>query len=262
MAEEKKTTATEVSENQEFIQKLNFIEEMVKKMDGIRKRQFFVTILGILVMLLVMAVFVISLTSFVQNYNAQQLLTEVKNNSHIITEGPELKRMLDNVKKTFLPAYKKELAIAFQAEMPKLQAQLSQTTKELELYLQNDLREKLLSRMEAALKKIEAEAIKKHPELNSVTLHDAFAEVNKHFIENVTEVLNKRIGAAKQHLAMLNQSFKAYKDTPEYKSLKGTDMDVIESNLVETLLELWIYHINPIKGGSPNFSTMPAKGVK
>ncbi|QSH40862.1 hypothetical protein P0136_11025 [Lentisphaerota bacterium ZTH] len=261
MAKKKKNAALEVSENQEIAYKLDFIQDTVKRMDGIRRRQFLVTILGMLVILLVMAAFVVSLASFVQTYDAQKLLDEVKNNSHIITEGPELKRIMGSIKKTFLPAYRRELAAAFEAEMPRLQAQLSQTARELELYLQNDLREKILSRMETALKKIEAEALKKHPDINSTALHDAFSEINKHFIENITKVLNERVEEAKVHLARLDQSFRAYEDTPEYKSLKGNDIKFVESSLVETLLELWIYNINPVKGDALNYSTS-VQGVK
>jgi hypothetical protein len=257
MAEDKKKEVSESTLSQEEMEKkLEVIEKAVSNIDKIRKKQFMVTLMGILVILLVMAVFVASLADFVSNYQADLLLKEITKSSTIITRSPELHTLVKEFNEVFIPEYKKELIVAFEAEMPNMRKEVFKSAKELEKFLEKDVKRKLLERLTKAVEKIEKKIMSKHPDISAAVLDKAFKEVNAHFIEEITTILEKRLKTAKEHLAMLDDSFKKYKTTPEYASLKGIPVAEAENKLIETFLELWIYHLNPAKGA------IAAKGGK
>ncbi|MFA7231121.1 MAG: hypothetical protein WC071_07605 [Victivallaceae bacterium] len=248
MAASKKGALHEEPKQDVLEEKLGAIEKTVTQIDVIRKRQFLITLCGILLILLVMAAFVTSLTDFARNYNATMLMDELSNNSDIITKSPELHQLGKDFQEIFVPAYKEELIAALEAEMPKLRKEVFKSADELQNFLLNDIKSKLLERMTKVLEKIEKKIIEKHADLSPEMLDKAFQEVNAHFIEQITDILEKRLKVAKEKLSLLDQSFNKYKDTPEYATVKTLPAGEVENKLIETFLELWIYHLNPAKG--------------
>lgn len=248
MAASKKGSPQEEPKQDVLEEKLEAIEKTVTQIDVIRKRQFLITLCGILLILLVMAAFVTSLTDFARNYNATMLMDELSNNSSIITQSPELHQLGKDFQEIFVPAYKNELIAALETEMPKLRKEVFQSADELQNFLLNDIKNKLLEHMTRALEKIEKKIMEKHANISPEMLEKAFKEVNAHFIEQITSILEKRLKVAKEKLTLLDQSFNDYKNTPEYATVKNLPAGEVENKLIETFLELWIYQLNPEKG--------------
>ncbi len=257
MAEqEKKVVSQENEGDKNFDQELNTIETSLARIDKLRKQQFAVAVGGIILILLVLTFFFSSLMAFFQGYNTQLLLKELYANSSIISQSDELAEVQNNFKEIFLPAYKREVGAALQEAMPDIKKKMLESAQDLGIFVKTDIRQRLTQRLTKAMKKIEANVVKSHPNISSVELHKALQEANTHFINEVTAILDKRLKLAQQKLALLDQSFKQYKSTPEYAELRGMDNDKVENKLVETFLELWIYHLDPQKGN------LPAEGVK
>jgi hypothetical protein len=246
--ESSKTSSLPEIQSQDFEKKLEVIEKSITRIDRIRKKQFFVSIAGMILIILVMAIFVASLTDFVRNYNSQQLLEEITKNSTIITQSPELRTLSRDFQEIFIPTFKKELSTSLEAGMPAFKDEVFKSAKDLENYLQQDVRNKVLFRLSEALNKVEKSILSKHPDLTAKELEKAFNEVNTHFIDELTSVLNKRVAATKEKLVMLDESFRRFKDTQEYAEAKESGIGEIENKLLETFLELWIYHLNPQRG--------------
>jgi len=252
MTDKKKDVAPPKEENwEQFNKELGEIEISLEHIDKTRKKQFAATAAGIVIILLIMAFFFASLTSFVRGYDSKMLLHELSNNASIITESNELTEVAKSFREIFLPAYKKELSAALESEMPKIKQKMHDSATELGTFIKTDIRQRLTKRLTKAMKKIEQNIIAKHPNISPEELHQAFTEANNHFVKAVTEVIEKRLKLAHTKLALLNENFKQYKSTPEYAALKGMDSDAVENKLVETFLELWIYHLNPQKGAQP-----------
>ena len=254
-----KTVSLPEIQSQDFEKKLEVIEKSISRIDQIRKKQFFVTICGMILVILVMAVFVASLTDFVRNYNSQQLLEEITKNSTIITHSPELRVLSRDFQEIFIPNFKKELSASLEAGMPGFKEEVFKSAKDIESYLQQDVRNKVLFRLSEALNKVEKDILSKHQNLTAQELEKAFNEVNTHFIDQLTTILDKRVAATKEKLVMLDESFKRFKDTPEYVDSQKMGTGEIENKLLETFLELWIYHLNPQRGMETAFE---AKGGK
>lgn len=255
-----KTASLPEIQNQDFEKKLEVIEKSITRIDQIRKKQFFVTICGMILIILVMAIFVASLTDFVRNYNSQQLLEELTKNSNIITQSPELRTLSRDFQEVFIPTFKKELTTSLESSMPAFKDEVFKAAKDIENYLQQDVRNKVLFRLAESLNKVEKSILAKHPDLTAKELEKAFNEVNAHFIDELTGILNKRLAVTKERLVMLDESFRRFKDTPEYAEAKELGTGEIENKLLETFLELWIYHINPQRGMEKAF--VDAKGGK
>lgn len=257
MADKGKEAESKKKDNLEQLSKeLAEIETSLRHIDKKRKQQFAVMLGGIVLILLVMVLFVTSMINFVKNYNSNRLLQELYNNSSIITQSPELAKVSTSFKQIFLPAYKKALSATLEAEMPKIRKQMLTSTTDLGTFIKNDIPKRLTERLTKALAKIEKDIIVKHPDISPEELQNAFTEANNHFVSEVTSVIDKRLKLAHEKLALLNENFKLYATSPEYVALKGMDSDAVENKLVETFLELWIYHLNPQKG------SLPAKGGK
>lgn len=254
-----KTVSLPEIQSVDLEKKLEVIEKSISRIDQIRKKQFFVTICGMILIILVMAVFVASLADFVRNYNSQQLLEEITKSSSIITQSPELRTLSRDFQEVFIPTFKKELVSSFETSMPKFKEEVFKSAKDVESYLHQDVRNKILFRLSEALNKMEKGILSKHPSLTAQELEKAFNEVNKHFIDELTGILNKRVDVTKERLVMLDESFRRFKDTPEYAEAKKLGTGEIENRLFETFLELWIYHINPQRGMEKAFD---AKGGK
>jgi hypothetical protein len=257
MADKGKKVAPPKEEKWEQLSnELGEIETSLGHIDKTRKKQFAATLGGIVLVLLIMLFFLTSLMNFVKSYDSQMLLQELSNNSSIITQSPELAEVATNFQKIFLPAYKKELSVALGSEMPKIRKKMFDSTTELGTFIKNDIRQRLTKRLTKAMEKIEKNIIAKHPDISPEELQKAFSEANNHFVKEVTGVIEKRLKLAQERLALLDKNFKMYQSTKEYAALKGMDSDAVESKLVETFLELWIYHLNPQKGA------LPAEGAK
>ena len=71
--------------------------------------------------------------------------------------------------------------------------------------------------------------------------------------------LEQRLDTALDDITKLNESFEKLKDTEEYKKLDPKMIGEIENHLIESLLELAIYHINPKRGALPAVSKGGAK---
>ncbi|MHB9137875.1 MAG: hypothetical protein ACYC4Q_00560 [Victivallaceae bacterium] len=235
-------------QNEDFEKKLEAIEKTINRIDKIRRKQFFVTIGGMILIILVMAVFIARLADFVRNYNSQQLLEEITSNSTIITHSPELRSLSRDFQEVFIPTFKKELATSFESSMPAFKDEIFKSAKDIEVFLQQDVRNKILFRLSESLNKIEKGILSKHQDISSKELENAFNEVNTHFVEELTGVMDKRLATAKEKLVMLDETFKRFKDTAEYAEARNCNTSEIEGKLLETFLEIWIYHINPQKG--------------
>lgn len=229
MTEHKKEVPQKEATRDVLEEKLGAIEKTVTQIDVIRKRQFLITLCGILIILLVMVAFVTSMTNFAKNYNATMLLEELSNNSGIVTRSPELHQLGKDFQEIFVPAYKKELLVALDAEMPKLRKEVFKSADELQSFLENDIKNKIIERMTKALEKIEKNIMEKHSDISPEMLENALKEANAHFIEQVTTILEKRLKTANEKLVLLDQSFSEYKGTPEYALVKALPVGEVEN---------------------------------
>lgn len=234
------------------------LEEMRK----IRKRQGRYAIIGVLATLAILISFMLNLAQFGNNYPVQELLTQISANSGIVTNSREVQKVMDSAKKVFVPAYKKELVKQLQSEAPQIEATAVTAVNDFRKFMMTDIRRKMTQRMDKALRQVEKDIIQHYTksDLSPDQLDKVFQEVNAKFAAEFTARLEKRLDVAIKKLAVLNEEVKGFENTPEYKQIKPEDLGLIENRMIEDMLRLWIYHLNPDKGDAK--VSMTKGGVK
>ena len=239
-----------VADETAILKMLTSVTEQLEEMRKIRRRQGRYAVIGVLAILAILLSFMVNMAQFGQNYPVDELLRQISANSHIVTNSPRVQKVVASAKDVFFPAYKKELLKRLQEESPQIEATAVNAVSDFRNFMMTDIRKKMVKRVDNSLKLVEKDIIEKYTksELSPDELDKVFKEVNAKFHEEFTKRLEKRLDVAIKKLIVMNQEFKNFKNTPEYKKLKPEDIGTVESRLVETMLKLWIYHLNPDEG--------------
>lgn len=234
----------------------------LEEMRRVRKRQGRYAIIGVLATLAILISFMINLAQFGNNYPVQELLTQISANSEIVTNSREVQKVVDSAKKVFIPAYKKELVKQLHSEAPQIESTAVTAVNDFRKFMMTDIRRKMVQRMDKVLRQVEKDIIQHYSksELSPDELDKIFQQVNAQFADEFTARLEKRLDVAIKKLAVLNDEVKGFENTPEYKNIKPEDLGLIENRMIEDMLRLWIYHLNPDKGDAK--VSMAKGGVK
>ncbi|MEG2076654.1 MAG: hypothetical protein RRY34_09140 [Victivallaceae bacterium] len=78
-----------------------------------------------------------------------------------------------------------------------------------------------------------------------------FAAVNDKFIEELTAILESQLKGAIESLGALDAQIQDFKNCNEYVEVAQLGGDEVQNLLLETMLELCIYELDPVKGAAP-----------
>ena len=86
---------------------------------------------------------------------------------------------------------------------------------------------------------------------SSADLEKALKQTENSLLSETEKQLKTRLEGALKSLSALNNAFLAFKEEPEYAGYTAMPQKNIEARMLESFLELWIYHINPDRGNLP-----------
>lgn len=201
-----------------------------------------------LVIITVCAWFLMTFNSLVRDYDTKLLAQELQKNSGIVIESPEFQAMLLDMKKIFLPAYQKAMKAELNSNAPELRAKAEAELAKLKILVVKKIKHNFVTQINKDFKKIEKDLLKRYPDLNSEKLNEAYEKASVIFAEKLTTSLNNFVNLAINKLAGLDETFRQFKKGSAYKALNKKSVKEVESLLVESMLELWIYELNPAKG--------------
>jgi hypothetical protein len=205
--------------------------------------------------------FLLTFNNLASNYDTKLLARELQKNSGIVLNSPEFKTMLLDTKKIFLPAYKKALKEELNANSSELRAKAETELNDLKELLVKKIKQNFVAQVSKDFKKIEKDLLKRYPDLNSEKLNEAYEKASVLFAKKLTVSLNHFVDLAINKLAGLDETFRQFKKGSAYKKLNEKSVKEVESLLVESMLELWIYELNPAKGAK-QVEAEPKKIVK
>ena len=195
--------------------------------------------------------FLISFSNLINNYDTSRLAQEVQKNSDIVVKSPQFKAMLMDMKGIFIPAYQKALQSKLNTEAPNLRTDAEAELYSLKRVLIKKLRENFIAQIHKDFEKVEKDLLKRYPDLDSSQLDAAYQKASEIFAERMTKSLNFFVGKAVNKLSGLDETFRQFKNDRVYDELKKKSIKEVESLLIESMLELWIYELNPAKGAKP-----------
>ena len=236
------------SSNAELIARIDQLENMLIHTKKKRIGQSIVIWSCTVIIIAVCAWFLMTFYSLYSTYDKKLLLKELHKNSGMIIESPEFQSMLLDARKIFLPAYKKALADELSAQAPELSAKAEKELNNLKELLVKRIKRAFIREMHKDFKKVEKDLLKRYPDLNADKLNEAYEKASVLFAEKLTTSLNNYVNQAINKLTELDETFRQFKKEDAYNALNKKSVQEVENLLVESMLELWIYELNPHKG--------------
>ncbi|MFA6714741.1 MAG: hypothetical protein WCS27_05155 [Victivallaceae bacterium] len=235
----------------ELIARIDQLEKMLIHTKQKRVAQSIVVWTCTAIMVAVCAWFLISFSQLVANYDTGQLVQGLRSNSDIIIKSPQFRGVVMDMQDIFVPAYKKALQSELNAKAPNLQAAADNELADLKKLFVKKLQDTFISEIHKDFEKVEKDLLARYPDLNADKMNEVYKKASEIFVEKLSVSLNRFTKEAINKLAGLDETFRQFKNEPAYKDLNKKSAQEVESLLLESLLELWIYELNPEKGGKP-----------
>jgi len=232
----------------EFTARIEQLEKMLIHTKQKRIGQSIVVWCCTAVIIAVCVWFLMTFNSLVRNYDTTLLVKELQKNSEIILQAPEFQAMMLDTQKIFLPAYEKALRTKLNSQAPELRAKAETELNNLKELAVKKIKKNFVAQIRKDFSKIEKDLLKRYPDLNAAKLNDAYDKAASLFAEKLSVSLNQLVIQATNKLTGLDETFRQFKKENVYKELSKKSIKEVESLLVESMLELWIYELNPEKG--------------
>lgn len=247
----KNETSPPENDNGAALSKIEKLEREVQQITKLRKQRSIISAIGLGLMVLAIAIFIINIVSFVKNYDTDKLTEELGKNAALVAQGHETKMLVQQIQKEFVPAMKDALIAKFKEDMPKFQEEGEQVGRNLHLYLTEDVQAKLTEELSGNVLGFEREMLEKYPKITPEQVQSIMDETKVYFIEELTKSLERRLDGTSKDLASLHDSFSKITEDPEYQKLDPKQIGEIENKLIENLLLLIVYNLDPKKGDAP-----------
>jgi len=244
---------TGAAESDAMSNKLDELGKLVAATNRMKRVRSYIVTCGLVLILSFIALFLYHIVSFFGNYDLDTLNKELMKNAQVLRDCTETQDLLNNVKDHMIPKVRDEIVKKFEADLPKFKEEGSNLASSLQSYVEIDLNSRLIHELTEALTDVEKELMKNHPGFNAVRIEAVIKEAQKVFIEELTQRLEKRVDTITDHLVALNHSFVKLAESEEFTSYSPDNAEALEAKLVETMLELAIYHVNPDKGKEPAY---------
>lgn len=192
--------------------------------------------------------FLMTFNNLRRNFDTKLLAQELQKSSGIVIQSPQFRAMLMDTKKIFLPAYTEALKTKLNNQSPQLRAKAEAELVNLKELAVKKIQQNFVAQIRKDFNKIEKDLLKRYPDLNVEKLNDAYNKAASLFAEKLSVSLNHFVIQATNKLSGLDETFRQFKKENVYKELNKKSVKEVESLLMESMLELWIYELNPEKG--------------
>lgn len=233
------------------------LDRILKKsaeLDVYRRRQGLLACLGVVLILAVLVLFLHNLVCFGKSFDSRKLAEKtVAVAMHDLAQDHELMAMKEDFRQVFIPALKNEFETQLKEGLPKMQEAVETERIRLSDHLQNSTRERILLRLQKSFAATESRLVAKYGASapSSADLEKALKQTEDNLLSDTEKQLKARLEKALKSLSALNNAFLAFKQQPEYDGYAALSQKELEARILESFLELWIYHINPERGALP-----------
>ena len=242
------------------LDKISTLEAKIEYMARTKRKTAIATYVGLIICIVFIALFLFHLFSFAKNYNTVELTAALNLNTIELIQSKESQEVVQVLGDKFLPALKTALIQKMQEDAPQFRKSTQELTLDLSNYMENQMKPKLATCLVKELATSEALMLKTYSKskpslerINSIILN-----THSFLLPNVTQILDLKLNKALFTLSDLNNSFQEmYASMENSPSLKGLTPEMtgeVQSRLIETLLEIIIYNLNPEKGNMPAFA--------
>lgn len=238
---------------EKIVKQLDDLDRLVQEAEKLRRSQFLIAGVTVLLMLVVLSFFIIGTISYFRNYPKRLLMREVVKQNRLILENPYsfgVSRNYDrNLVRHFIDSVRKEM----RRRKPLLRRELRTEIRSLNEYAYTELRETFRNQL---YKRLSAKTRMYLREKKLELTASQFLQLRKMNVE-----LANRITAAmfSNETNFAAEAFRLYrseaallKQTEMYRELAGEPLEAVENRLYENLLECLVCRLNERKAsGEP-----------
>lgn len=253
----------------ELLEKIAKMEETLEDIQRDKKKRDLVGIVGFLLVLAALLIFLSNFFGFAKNKMHdprfhKELLSSVSGDLKDISENsPNFKLIMRDLRDEILPSLYKQVLARLKKETPKIKGAGKKMASDIKVYLKKDVKNKLINALSESLTDVETVLHKKYPKISVHDLHKVISSAQSTFILEVTGMLDKKLAYVSDDLGSLKASVDQFKQCEEYGSLDPNDeqtLHEVKTQMVESMLELVIYHLNEKKGAELVDASGIAKG--
>ena len=260
MNDEKKQPEANSGGKDELLGKIKVLEESLEKIEQSRKQKSMISLIGLVLVLLGIVLFFMNLKSFAEqkftdeafrNKLMETLRSDMK---EIAEKNPNITLMQQDFQEKVLPYVSKQIINRFKEDVPKFQKEGENFASELEHYLNEEVKEKLVKALSESLVEVEGVLKQKYPKMTTEELQKILDKARSIFIIKITDVIEKKLEYISKDLGTLKGSIERFKSCEEYKAHDSKNPHTVHNvkiQMVESMLELVIYQLNEQKGGRP-----------
>jgi molybdopterin converting factor small subunit len=247
----------------DLLVRLNRLETCLADIERTRKQRSLIGIAGLVLILLALAIFAANLWGFAMQMMEPEsqaaIMSKVQEDmTDLLQNDPEIKMLVQDMQEDVLPYIAEQVTSRLKEELPAFREQGEEILANLQAYLEKDAKDKLGAALADVLAEIEQKLIEKYPQVTPDELQAVMATAQTMFIEDLTTLIERKLDVVADDLGNLKESVDQFKETPEYRQLVE-DMKVdregalhkVQLAMIEHMLELVIYHINPERGNEP-----------
>ena len=244
----KKDQKAAESSSVEFLARIEQLEKMLIQTKKKRVGQSIVVWCCTAVIVITCVCFLMTFNNLIRNYDTKLFIQELQNKSGIVIQSPEFQAMMLDTKKIFLPAYEKALRTKLNSQTPELRTKAEAELANLKELVVKKFQQNFVAQVCKDFDKIEKSLLKRYPKLSAEKLNAAYKKAATLFADKLNISLKKYVSQATNKLSGLDETFRQFKKGNTYKELNKKSIQEVENLLVESMLELWIYELNPGKG--------------
>ena len=247
MSDEKNKPEVSSGGQDELLGKIKVLEEALESIEQSRKQKTMISLIGLILVLLGIFLFFLNLKSFAvktfaDEANQKELILKMYDKVVAIGKhNDNLKFMKKEFREDILPYVSQQIIAKFKEDAPKFKKEGKEFAVELENYLNEDVKEKLVKALSESLVEVEVVLKEKYPNITPDELTKVLDEARRVFVVRITEIIQKKLDYISKDLGSLKDSIDEFKNCPEYKAHDPRNPETnnhVKIQMVEAMLEL------------------------
>jgi hypothetical protein len=248
----------------ELLASISRLEADLQEIEKARKQQALIGRVGVILILFAILLFVWNMWNFskslVKSENLDRLGQQFSRDMQDLAKDPEVRKMQENLVKQVIPDITNQIIERFKKDIPNFRKKGERVLANLQIYVQGYLKEELEKALAESVVQLEKELHATYPKISADKLEKVMKSAEATFIEQITAAIEKRMEMIYEDLDKAEKTLDKFSSLDDMKQLSKQTQDQVKLGLIEALLELGIYEINPARGNMP---AMAAKrGVK
>ena len=239
----------DLNETEEKVAKqLDALGQLVQEAEKLRRRQFLIAGVTVLLMLVILSFFIIQTVAFFRTYPKRLLMREVVKQNRLILENPYHFGVNQNYDRNLIRYFIRSTGKELQRRKPLIRLELRTEIRSLNEYAFSELRLKFRNQL---YKRLSAKTRIYMKEKNLVLNASQVLYLRRMNVELANRITDAMFPGEKNFAV---ETFRLYqtetallKQTEMYRELAGEPLDAVENRLYENLLECLVCRLNERK---------------